>query len=170
MVLCGDTAVGKSCLITNYLHNSFSEDYEPTVLDVYKGVKNVNKQQLSIEIHDTSGDEHLGVNRKVQYQGADCFMICVACNQKSSFDNVDKWRNEIQEVEPSKPVMLILTKSDMADIVDEDKLVTFESLTTKSQTGGFQGACQTSSKEWEDFNVHKAFNKTLITAYKAKTI
>ena len=124
------------------MHNSFSEDYEPTVLDVYKGVKNVNKQQLSIEIHDTSGDEHLGVNRKVQYQGADCFMVCVAVNQPSSFANIDKWRNEIQEVEPTKPIMLILTKSDMADLIDdEDAKVSFESLTDKSKKGGFQGAC-----------------------------
>ena len=68
-------------------------------------------------------------------------MLCVATNQKSSFDNIDKWRNEISEVEPTKPVMLILTKSDMADLIDENRLVTFESLTTKSTTGGFQGAC-----------------------------
>lgn len=65
LVLTGDTATGKSCLITNYLNNSFSDDYEPTVLDVYKGIKNVKKKQIEIEIHDTSGDEHLGVNRKV---------------------------------------------------------------------------------------------------------
>ena len=43
LVLVGDTAVGKSCLVTNYLYNSYEEDYEPTVLDVYKGVKNVQK-------------------------------------------------------------------------------------------------------------------------------
>ena len=88
LVLTGDTAVGKSCLITNYLNNSFSEDYEPTVLDVFRGIKNVKKKQIEIEIHDTSGDEHLGVNRKVQYKDADCFMICVACNQPSSLDSV----------------------------------------------------------------------------------
>ena len=41
MVLVGDTAVGKSAMIVNYLHNSFSEDYQPSVLDVYKGVKKV---------------------------------------------------------------------------------------------------------------------------------
>ena len=80
LVLVGDTSVGKSCLITNYLKNSFSEDYEPTVLDVYRGIKNVSKKQVTVELHDTSGDEHLGVNRKVQYAGADCFMICVAAN------------------------------------------------------------------------------------------
>ena len=80
VVLVGDTAVGKSCLITNYLKNTFNEDYEPTVLDVFKGTKNVNKKQGEVEIHDTSGDEHLGVSRKVQYQGSDGFMICVAAN------------------------------------------------------------------------------------------
>ena len=41
MVLVGDTSVGKTCLIHNYLHNQFSDEYEPTVLDVYRGTKNV---------------------------------------------------------------------------------------------------------------------------------
>ena len=41
MVLVGDTAVGKSAMIMNYLHNTFSEEYQPSVLDVYKGVKKV---------------------------------------------------------------------------------------------------------------------------------
>ena len=35
LVLVGDAGVGKSCLITNYLHNTFTENYEPTVLDCY---------------------------------------------------------------------------------------------------------------------------------------
>ena len=65
MVLVGDTSVGKSCMIRNYLQNSYSDDYEPTVLDVYRGVKAVKGKQISIEIHDTSGDEHLGINRQV---------------------------------------------------------------------------------------------------------
>ena len=43
VVLVGDTAVGKTALITNYLHNKFVENYEPTVLDVFKGVKLVKK-------------------------------------------------------------------------------------------------------------------------------
>ena len=95
LVLVGDTAVGKSCLITNYLHNTFSENYEPTVLDVYKGTKSVNKTQVNLELHDTSGDDNLQANRKVQYQGAHCFMICVAVNKRSSFDNIAKWKEEI---------------------------------------------------------------------------
>ena len=87
-MLVGDTAVGKSCLITNYLHNTFTDNYEPTVLDVYKGTKGINKEQVELELHDTSGDDNLEANRKVQYTGADCFMICIAVNNRSSFTNL----------------------------------------------------------------------------------
>ena len=80
MVLVGDTATGKSCMIRNFIDNNFSEDYEPTVLDVWKGIKNIMKKQVELEVHDTSGDGHLGVNRTIQYRDADCFMIVVACN------------------------------------------------------------------------------------------
>lgn len=119
LVLTGDTGTGKSCLITNFLYNSFTEEYEPTVLDVYKGIKNIKKKQIEIEIHDTSGDEHLGVNRKVQYKDADAFMICVACNNIDSLENVGRWKAEIQEIESQKPICLVLTKSDLADNIEE---------------------------------------------------
>ena len=78
VVLVGDTAVGKSCLIENYLHNSFNEQYEPTVLDIYMGPKNINKEMIEVEIHDTSGDEHVAQNRKVVYKDSDLFLLC--CN------------------------------------------------------------------------------------------
>ena len=83
-MLVGDTSVGKSSLIRNFLNNEFSDKYQPTVLDVYKGVKAVKKKQINIEIHDTSGDEHLGVNRQVQYNKADVFVCCVAVNAPGS--------------------------------------------------------------------------------------
>ena len=59
IVLVGDTSVGKTCLIRNYLKNEYTEEYEPTVLDVYRGTRNVKRKQVNLEIQDTSGDEHL---------------------------------------------------------------------------------------------------------------
>ena len=166
LVLTGDTAVGKSCTITNYLFNSYTDLYEPTVLDVFNGVKNVNKKQLELEIHDTSGDEHLGVNRQVQYQGADVFMICVACNSRNSLDNVARWKAEIQEIEPSRPIAIILTKSDLEDQVEDP--VTMDDINEAKNDYKLQISAATSSKEWENFNVHKAFNRTLTFAYMYK--
>ena len=100
MVLVGDTSVGKSCLIHNYIHNSFSDEYEPTVLDVYKGTKNFKNKEIKVEIHDTSGDDLFGVNRTIKYRGADVFMICVAVNNQTSLQNVQKWKDEIRSVVP----------------------------------------------------------------------
>ena len=112
VVLVGDSAVGKSCLISNYIDNTFTENYEPTVLDVYTGRKTVTKGQVMVEVHDTSGDSNLATNRKVQYAGADIFMICIATDRKSSLDGISSWIQEIQATEASKPIFLVLTKSD----------------------------------------------------------
>ena len=67
LVLTGDNAVGKSSLIINYLKNTFSYDYEPTVLDVFEGPKMVKGagKKIELEIHDTSGDENLIGNRRI---------------------------------------------------------------------------------------------------------
>ena len=118
MVLVGDTSVGKSCLIRNYLENSFAEDYEPTVLDIYKGIKNVKRRQIEVEIHDTSGDFQLGVNRATQYRGTDVFLICVAVNNRDSLGNVDVWKREIQAVEPRSPIVLVMTKGDLGEFIE----------------------------------------------------
>ena len=115
LVLVGDTAVGKSCLIRNYLENSFTDDYEPTVLDVYRGVKSVKKTQIDIEIHDTSGDSYLANSRATQYRNADVFMICVAANNMDAMASVPGWVDEIRSVENNKPIILILTKKDLVD-------------------------------------------------------
>ena len=60
-------------------------------------------------------------------------MICIAVNSKTSFDGINKWRDEIKEVEPDKDIMLILTKSDMAEnnSLNPEELVTFESILEK---------------------------------------
>ena len=62
-------------------------------------------------------------------------MICIAVNSKTSFDGINKWRDEIKEVEPDKDIMLILTKSDMAEnnSLNPEELVTFESILTKKR-------------------------------------
>lgn len=65
LVLVGNTTMGKTCLIKQYLYSQYSELYEPSVLDVFKGTKNIDGHTVEVEIHDTSGDEHLGTNRKV---------------------------------------------------------------------------------------------------------
>ena len=77
IVLVGDNGSGKSCIIRSYLNNAYDDYYEPTVLDVYAGIKPVCRVPMNLEIHDTAGDENLMPGRNIQYQNADVFMLCV---------------------------------------------------------------------------------------------
>ena len=78
---------------------------------------------MELKIHDTGGDEHYSANDNVTYQGADVFMICVATDKITTFDNINAWRDRIMRIEPDKPIMLILTKYDLRSVVqDQDKV------------------------------------------------
>ena len=93
-------------------------------------------------------------------------MICVAVPNSDSLDNINKWKAEISRIEPDKPMILILTKSDMlSEELKESHYVTYEQVKTAKDTHGLQGCCQTSSKQWQDFNVHKAFVRTICAGY-----
>ena len=89
---------------------------------------------MELEIHDTSGDEQLGVNRTVQFNNADIFMLCVAADSPRSLANLDKWLMEIRTVSDSHPIVLVQTKSDLEKTAVE--AVTYQMLKDKAQLSG----------------------------------
>ena len=82
-----------------------------TAADAYDWDKEV--KLLEVQIVDTCGEEAMKFTRQIQYQDADCFMVCVAAN--SSLQNVAFWLAEVREVQPTKPIALILTKTGLYD-------------------------------------------------------
>ena len=169
IVLVGDTTVGKTALMRSYLSSDFKEeDYTPTVLDVYKGRINVESIKVDVEIHDTSGDENLSVNRHIQYNDTDLFVLCVAVDLRASFKNVKRWVSEIKQARPDAPIALILTKRDLIEIVEDP--VTIDQLEVKGKEFGCEIIKETSSKEYSDFNVMYTFDECLTTAFHSKYI
>ena len=47
-------------------------------------------------------------------------MICVAVNNMVSYNNISKWKNEIFSTIPEVPIVLVLTKKDLAEFVVDD--------------------------------------------------
>ena len=94
------------------------------------------------------------------------FMICVATNNRESLESVERWKDEIQEIEQSIPIALILTKADFLGMMDDG--VDVSMIKAKAKEMNLVMWAKTSSKAWEDFNVHKAFNKALTAAYRYK--
>jgi len=90
-------------------------------------------------------------------------MLCVAINNRDSLDSVARWRTEIRQVCNEAPIMLVGTKSDLRTVTAEP--ITLQDLKNKSDEMGLQAVVETSSKEWRDHNVNKAFHNAIRLGY-----
>ena len=64
-------------------------------------------------------------------------MICVGTNKPESLENVIRWKAEIAEIEPEKPVGLVQTKCDLDELLDDDEKVSLEEIKAAKLEHGF---------------------------------
>ena len=117
VVIVGDSGVGKTNLVKRFITDSFNKDSKATV-GVEFMCKNysINGKIFKIEMWDTAGQERYKSITAAYYKGAKGAMIVYDVTNKESFDNVDKWHNEIKE-KASKTIniMMIGNKTDLTD-------------------------------------------------------
>ena len=116
IVVVGDGAVGKTCLLVSYSQNSFPEDYVPTVFDNYNANVLWRNKTVQLQLWDTAGQEDYDKLRPLSYPETDVFIMCFDVTNGTSFENIgEKWVNEIRNCCPKVPIVLCGTKSDLRD-------------------------------------------------------
>ena len=136
---------GKTSLVSCYENETFDPFPDPTIVDTKFFTKyhpeDLDKQ-LKLTVQDTAGDQVYLSNRLEWYEGADVFMLCFSKDQEDNSDLcVQQWINEIRDTEPRKPIVVILTKTDL-----EDAKFTEEKLEEIKRQENLQFVCLTSSK------------------------
>eukprot|EP01035_Chromulina_nebulosa_P017167 gene17167-22682_t len=112
-VVCGDGAVGKTCMMITYTQNSFPEGYVPTVFDNYSKDVQVNGKAITLGLWDTAGEDDYDSMRPLSYAETDVFLLCFAIDSHTSFMNIkSKWLPEIQRYSPGTPFIIVGTKID----------------------------------------------------------
>ena len=56
LVIVGDGAVGKTCLLMSYAGKEFKDDYVPTVFDNYSADLEINQKKVTLTLWDTAGN------------------------------------------------------------------------------------------------------------------
>ena len=130
IILLGDSSVGKTSLMNQYIKNEFSMQYKATIgADFLTKVLTRENSSINLQIWDTAGSE------KFHSVGAGFYRNCETCilvfdlTNEESFKNIDNWRKEfLNNLNPAEgdkyPFVLFGNKSDMVeDIkVTEDQI------------------------------------------------
>mmetsp|Transcript_29650 Transcript_29650/g.41729 ORF Transcript_29650/g.41729 Transcript_29650/m.41729 type:complete len:194 (+) Transcript_29650:52-633(+) len=114
LVVIGDGAVGKTCLLISYAKKEFPKDYIPTVFDNYVVNLTAGEQNIELGLWDTAGQEEYDRLRPLSYANANVFLLCFSVVSPVSFENVTaKWYPELIHFCPDVPFILVGTKADV---------------------------------------------------------
>ena len=105
IVILGDSGVGKTTLLQQYVHQKASANTKPTIgADFSKKEIQIDGQVVSLQIWDTAGQEKFQSLGFAFYRGADCCALTFDLTNPASFDALNKWKEGfIDNAQPDEP-------------------------------------------------------------------
>jgi len=95
VIILGDSGVGKTSLMNQYVNKKFSNQYKATIgADFLTKEVMVDDRLVTMQIWDTAGQERFQSLGVAFYRGADCCVLVFDVNVAKTFENLDSWREE----------------------------------------------------------------------------
>ncbi|EPZ34487.1 guanine nucleotide-binding protein Rho [Rozella allomycis CSF55] len=114
IVIVGDGACGKTCLLIVYSKKEFPEKYVPTVFENYVADITVDGKHIELALWDTAGQEDYDRLRPLSYPDTDTVLVCFSVDNPVSLENVEsKWYPEVVHFCEGVPIILLALKSDL---------------------------------------------------------
>ncbi|VDN07859.1 unnamed protein product [Thelazia callipaeda] len=95
VIILGDSGVGKTSLMNQYVNKKFSNQYKATIgADFLTKDITVGDRTVTMQIWDTAGQERFQSLGVAFYRGADCCVLTYDITNASSFRSLESWRDE----------------------------------------------------------------------------
>ncbi|KAK2140364.1 hypothetical protein LSH36_1379g00021 [Paralvinella palmiformis] len=117
VVVLGAAGVGKSCLISRFLYNTYRKAYKATVEEFHQEQVEVNGTDINLEIIDTAGAYHFPGMRRLAINTANAFILVYGVDDQNSFFEVERFRDEILGLRGAQrgvvPIVIVGNKLDV---------------------------------------------------------
>jgi Ras-related protein Rab-2A len=126
-IILGDTAVGKSCLISKFREDQFTPEHTVTVGVTFTNqIMHIGTAELKIQLWDTAGQEIYRAITRSYYRDSHCAIIVCDLTKRETFDSMIQWVKEIQTIAPRYcKIVLVGNKTDLPRQVSSEELAAF---------------------------------------------
>ncbi|GFZ02775.1 RAB GTPase homolog A4D [Actinidia rufa] len=120
IVLIGDSAVGKSQLLTRFARNEFNLDSKATIgVEFQTKTLVIDHKTVKAQIWDTAGQERYRAVTSAYYRGSVGAMLVYDITKRQSFDHMARWLDELRtHADKNIVIMLVGNKSDLGTLRD----------------------------------------------------
>ncbi|KAH3686867.1 hypothetical protein WICPIJ_002151 [Wickerhamomyces pijperi] len=159
VIILGDSGVGKTSLMQQFVNGKFSHQYKATIgADFLTKELTIDDKTVTMQIWDTAGQERFQSLGVAFYRGADCCVLVYDVTNQKSFDNISSWKDEFliqaNVKDPENfPFVIIGNK---VDVDESKKIVTQKKAQQYAVNLGNLPIFQTSAKE--AINIDQAFD------------
>jgi len=158
VIILGDSGVGKTSLMHQYVNKKFSASYKATIgADFLTKEVLVDDRLVTMQLWDTAGQERFQSLGVAFYRGADCCVLVYDVNNSKSFDTLDSWRDEfLIQASPMDPESFpFVVLGNKVDAGEDKRVISSKRAAAFCQAKGGIPYFETSAKE--GVNVEQAF-------------
>lgn len=97
VVIIGDSAVGKSNLLTRYAKNEFNMHSKSTIgVEFQTQTMEIDGKEVKAQIWDTAGQERFRAVTSAYYRGAVGALVVYDISRSTTFESVTRWLEELK--------------------------------------------------------------------------
>ena len=117
IILIGDSAVGKTNIMSKYLKGEFQENTKATVgVEFGSKLFKIDNHTIKAQIWDTAGQEKYKAITGAYYKGSKGAFVVYDITRRDTFESADRWINDLKvTADPKINIILIGNKCDLED-------------------------------------------------------
>ena len=114
--MLGAFGVGKTSLVSRFVHSLFSDKYLTTVgVKIEKKSVDVEGEQVDLVIWDIYGDDDFQKVRMSYVRGASGYLLVADGTRSTTLDTARALQDSVQRTLGAVPFILVLNKADLVD-------------------------------------------------------